>query len=116
MKFRKLIAKVLLLALMSGTTLMIAAPPAHAGLRGEYQCWYSPTLYWGFFKLKANGNYTSNGGPGGKYSYKASTKKLNFKTGPLRYFFGKRDMTEDGWYFKVRDKDDREYVGYCFQI
>ncbi len=84
--------------------LLVAAllAPAQAGAKvplKRYECYqfdpYVGHLYGGGFKLKAGGKYTSLSGGGGKWAT-PNGKRVNFKTGPYKYFYGKMRKDEKG--------------------
>jgi hypothetical protein len=68
---------------------------------GTYHC-YNGSAPFGDLKLKQGGRYTWNNGSPGKYEYRASSKKVIFKTGVFH---------KDHWYGKhSRDPSDHSSV------
>lgn len=65
----------------------------------RYECYqFDPTvgyLYGGGFKLKREHKYTSLSGGGGKWRT-PDGKKVKFKTGPYKYFYGKMRKDDNG--------------------
>jgi hypothetical protein len=95
--------------------------PAQAGAKvplKKYECYqFDPTvgyLYGGGFTLKKRGKYTATTGGGGKWST-PNGKRVNFKTGPYRYFYGK--MRKDAKGNPVMDlylKQDPDNSQACY--
>lgn len=76
--------------------------PAQAGAKvplKKYECYqFDPTvghLYGGGFTLKARGKYTAISGGGGKWST-PNGKRVRFRTGPYKYFYGKMRRDDHG--------------------
>jgi hypothetical protein len=109
--------RLLLAAAISTSLIGVGVTPAHASVTGKWECYqfdpYSGYLYTGWYKLQAGGHYTVGSGNGGNYVYNSGTKKLTFKTGSMKYAYGKRvGRTKFDMYFK----NNHDKYGYCDKI
>ena len=82
---------------------VVAVPVAQAKVAlGTYMCRSNfgnvnnvPTNT-GWFKLKRHGKYSGSHGFKGHGKYKVKGKKITFKSGPLKGFYGKAGKASDG--------------------